>query len=422
MFTAARKTGAKQTMRPNAARRVSNILLTCSDDAGNGGVQVVFRDLVQSLEGQGRNVYLLYQSSITRPRLRQGVNAWGRLAFYCSLPTLLKRSTFSLPIALACIPLVIFNLWRLVRRHRIDVINAHYLAEYFVHLALIARLLRLPFVVSVHGADVDRYASCRPVERLLLRLIMRGAHRIVACSRAMADETARVFPVARSKITYVHNGLGDLPAALPPATAPVPFVLCVSRQVAKKGVDTLLRAFVYVRREVPGVALVVVGDGPELRKHRALVEALGITDAVKFFGNRARDDVLPLFAACSVFVLPSRAEPFGVVLLEAAYYKRPIVCTAVGGVPEIITDGVNGYLVAPDDPEEMAEKIQTLLRQPGLAERFGGAAHETVRTRFRWEDRVQDYVTVYEDAQAAGGCRPRSRPVTSPTADERSPR
>ena len=110
-----------------------------------------------------------------------------------------------------------------------------------------------------------------------------------------------------------------------------PFLLCVCRHVHKKGVDTLLRAFALIRRDVPDMSLVLVGDGPLLEEHQALARTLRIETRVVFAGNVAHADVPAFFAACTMFVLPSRAEPFGMVLLEAAYYKKAIVCTRVGG-------------------------------------------------------------------------------------------
>jgi glycosyltransferase involved in cell wall biosynthesis len=373
--------------------------MTCPGDVGHGGVQVVFRDLIRSLERAGRRVHLLYPSSIARPWLRQASNSWGRRAAYCPLPTIVKESVLlSVPLAFVFIPLTFFHLVRVIRRHRVDVINCHYLAEYFVHLAIAARLLRLPLVVSVHGADIDRYHRVRPVRRLLLRLVMRGAHRIVACSEAMAEQTARAFPAARAKITHVHNGLvlEDFPAPSSIAGVTTPFVLSVCRQVVKKGTDTLLHAFARLHREMPGVTLVIVGDGPELEKHRTLAQMLQIEHAVKFLGAKTREEALPFFSACSLFVLPSRAEPFGLVLLEAAYYRRPIVCTAVGGIPEIIDNNISGFVVPPDEPDAMAAKMAALLGNPRLGEEFGARAHETLLARFRWEDRVRDYLAVYE--------------------------
>jgi glycosyltransferase involved in cell wall biosynthesis len=111
----------------------------------------------------------------------------------------------------------------------------------------------------------------------------------------------------------------------------------------------------------------------------------------------AHGEVSAFFEACSLFVLPSRAEPFGLVLLEAAYHKKGIVCTRVGGVPEIITNGVNGVLVEPNDPSAMAAQIRALLHDPALAERLGVEAYKTFIARFLWKDRIHDYIAIYED-------------------------
>ncbi len=151
-----------------------------------------------------------------------------------------------------------------------------------------------------------------------------------------------------------------------------------------------------IRRECPTLTLVLVGDGPLFDEHKALARTLGIESQVVFVGSVAHAEVSAFFEACSLFVLPSRAEPFGVVLLEAAYHKKGIVCTRVGGVPEIITNGVNGVLVEPDDPAAMAAQIVALLRNPELAERLGLQAYATLMTRFLWKDRIHDYIAIYE--------------------------
>jgi glycosyltransferase involved in cell wall biosynthesis len=383
--------------------------LTCPGDAGTGGVQRVFRDLVRWLEAHHRHVYLVYQAPLPCMRVTQATNAWGRRAFYCAMPTVVRKSVLlSLAVAVVYVPLTLFHLTRLLRRHRIDAINCHYLAEYFIHLVIAARLLRVPVVISVHGADVDRYARVSRAQRFLLRLVMRGANRIVACSDAMARDTAKVFTAAAYKVTYVHNGV-DLAAFASvggPTAVAGPFLLSVCRQVDKKGTDTLLRAFALIDRDFPELSLVIIGDGPILEQNRALARGLGIEKRVFFMGDMAHADVLPYFEACALFVVPSRVEPFGLVVLEAAYYKKGMVCTRVGGIPEIITDNVSGFLVEPDDAAGMAGKIGILLRDPALAERFGAQAQQAMMARFRWEDRVKDYLAIYEGA-TGNECRPR---------------
>jgi glycosyltransferase involved in cell wall biosynthesis len=379
-------------------RRISNILLTCPRDVGFGGVQQVFQKLITALEIEGRHVELLYPGRFPSVRLRRAPNAWGREAFYCPMPILVRKSVL-LGFLLAALyaPITVVQLVRLLRRKKIDVVNCHYLSEYFIHVVMAARLAGVPVVISVHGADVDRYAGATRAERFLLRLIMRGADRIVACSEAMASQTMETFPAILRKVTHVHNAvhLADFDDARGNPLVKGPFVLSVCRQVQKKGVDTLLRAFGRLQ-EFPDLMLVVIGAGPLLESNRALARALGIEGRVVFTGNLPHAEVLPYIAACRLFVVPSRAEPFGLVVLEAAYYRKGMVCTRVGGIPEILTDNATALLVEPDDHIALAEKMAILLRDPDRAARFGNQAHQTLMRRFRWDDRVHDYLAIYE--------------------------
>jgi glycogen(starch) synthase len=256
-------------------------------------------------------------------------------------------------------------------------------------------------VLSLHGADIDRFGGAGRARQLVLRLVVRGADTVVACSRALARHTVEVFPEARDKTTYVHNGL-ELSQfeAIRPARPGGRFVLTVCRQVEKKGVDTLLQSFALARPRLPGVSLVIVGDGPLLAQNKALAHTLGIAEQVRFVGSVPRAEVLALFAACDLFVLASRREPFGLVLLEAAYYRKAILATRVGGIPEVLTHDVSAILVDPDDAVEMARHMSGLLGDTDRAQRLGAQAHRTLMDRFLWADRVRDYVAVYEGVSA----------------------
>ncbi|MEO8256942.1 MAG: glycosyltransferase family 4 protein [Acidobacteriota bacterium] len=388
-----------------AGHRVTNVLLTCPLVTGVGGIQVVLGDLVDALEQQGRQVYFVYGAAFPSLRLVEATNELGRPAFYCPMPAVIRDSALiSVAVFLTYLPLTLFHLTRLMRRKKIDVVNCHYLNPYFIHLVIAARLLRIPVVVSVHGAEVDGYAVSSVASRFVYRAIMRGANRIVACSAALARQTIGVFPDAAAKVTFVHNGLNPAhyPAVRRGRDGRRPFLLCVCRHVHKKGIDTLLRAFALVRRECPTAALVLLGDGPLFDDNKALARTLGIGEQVDFVGKVVHADVAAFFEGCSVFVLPSRAEPFGLVLLEAAYHRKGIVCTRVGGVPEIITNGVDGLLVEPDDPAGMAAQIVALLRDPDRAERLGSAAYATLMSRFLWKDRIRDYIDVFEGRARCG--------------------
>jgi glycosyltransferase involved in cell wall biosynthesis len=175
-----------------------------------------------------------------------------------------------------------------------------------------------------------------------------------------------------------------------------PFILAVCRQVRVKGVDVLLNAFASIQHLVPDVTLMVLGDGPLLAEHQALAERLGIAHRVVFRGEVTHPKIGEFFARAAMFVLPSRSEGFSMTLLEAAFHGKPIVCTRVGGSPELIANGINGLLVPPDDAAALGEAMLALLRDPDLAHRLARAAHETVRSRFLWKDCIHHYISIYE--------------------------
>lgn len=383
---------------------VRNVLLTCASDDAVGGVQVVVRDLTHWLEESGRHVHLIYPTPLPGVRLKERGNSWGRTAFYCPMPGLVRDNlAIALPVMLGYLPIACLQIARLIRRKRIDVINCHYLTPYFVHLAVAARLLRVPLVLSVHGADIDTVAEAGAVERRVARFIVGSATRVIACSHALARRTTEVFPESADRIGWIHNGFEPSRYVVDDreSTVTSPFVLAVCRHVRKKGIDTLLHAFAQMLRAFPNLSLVLIGDGPLLAEHRRLAASLAIDHRVIFTGAVPHSQVALFFSRCSVFALPSRSEPFGMVVLEAAYYRKPTVCTRVGGVPEIISHGVNGLLVEPDDPGAMAQQIVELLRHPERAAVLGRNAHQTLLSRFMWRDRIRDYIAAFEGRPGA---------------------
>ena len=134
----------------------------------------------------------------------------------------------------------------------------------------------------------------------------------------------------------------------------------------KKGIDVLLRAFALVRDRDPELRLVLAGDGPLRSGLEEIAASLKIADKVDFLGQQGRTQVANLLHACEVFVLPSRSEPFGIVLVEAMACKKPIVATTAGGIPEIIENRRNGILVRPNDDNALAEALVTGLEDSDL--------------------------------------------------------
>jgi phosphatidylinositol alpha-1,6-mannosyltransferase len=172
-------------------------------------------------------------------------------------------------------------------------------------------------------------------------------------------------------------------------------VLTVGRRVERPGHDLVIRALTALEEQ--SVRYVIAGTGPEEGRLRRLVEALGVRDRVLFTGHVPDEDLPGLYAACDVFVMPSRAlgardgiEGFGTVFLEAGACAKPVIGGWSGGVSEAVEDGVTGLLVDPHDPEALAEALRRLLRDPELRRRMGEAGRTRAeRMEAAWAEAVR---------------------------------
>jgi glycosyltransferase involved in cell wall biosynthesis len=163
-----------------------------------------------------------------------------------------------------------------------------------------------------------------------------------------------------------------------------------------------LRAFVWISKRHPELRLLLVGDGPLRAQNEALARALSVDDSVEFLGWRGRAEVRRLLRNCHVFVLPSRSEPFGIVVAEALACRRPVVASAVGGIQEIIENGRCGVLVEPDDPERLAKAILRVLEDDVLRERIAEAGLERAVDQFSCKRTGGRYERLYSTLLADG--------------------
>ena len=231
--------------------------------------------------------------------------------------------------------------------------------------------------------------------------LVRRCHRILCVSESIAAPFRAAFPGEQDRIAVIHEGIDPAPYAAREAGTDLRDLLgaqpgerwvgTVGRITPWKGQDDFLRAAAIVARQHPDARFLVVGDCVSSRAEQAADEAyrdrlhalaaeLDIAGVVRFTGYR--DDVPAVMNALDLLVLPSRDEPFGIVVLEAMAAGRPIVATDSGGVPEIVRDGEEALLVPPGDVERMADAIARLLADEGLAARLGRAAEERVRSEF----------------------------------------
>lgn len=275
----------------------------------------------------------------------------------------------------------VVTLTRWLRRERPAVLYVSTIAA--PEWLLAGRLAGTRVVCHVHESEPQwpRLASA------VLLAPLWATHGIIANSHdclgwirsALGERLAR-----RGRV--VHNGVREpQPTAAPPAgvTGPRSLVV-VGRLSERKGQDVAIAATAMVRRAGHDVTLTLVGDGYPGYEH--VVEGLhtaardaGVADVTVFAGF---GDPAPVVAAADVVLVPSRIEPFGLVAVEAMLLGRPVVASAVGGLTEILTDGVTGRLVPADDPQALAEAVIELLADPPRAAEIGRAGQDDARARF----------------------------------------
>lgn len=256
-------------------------------------------------------------------------------------------------------------------RGRVDVVLGTWAYPDGFAAVLAARMLGVPCVVKLHGSDINLVAKLRGPRRMVAWALPRAA-RVVAVSRALADEVV-ALGVARDRVAIVMNGVDealfhprDRGAARTALGLPDrPLVLYVGNLKPEKGVLELARAWPQVAREVAGASLAIVGDGPLAAQLRAALAPA--KDSVRFVARRPLAEIPTWMAAADVVVLPSHVEGTPNVVLEAHACGRRVVATAVGGVPDLITDPVLGTLVRPRAPDALAAAIVRSLHDPSHA-------------------------------------------------------
>lgn len=176
-----------------------------------------------------------------------------------------------------------------------------------------------------------------------------------------------------------------------------PMILSVAGFIRRKGVDTILRALGRLRTS-HAFTLVLCGEGPEAPALKELGEELGISERLDFRGQIPRDEIPRYFAACDVFVLASRGEAAGNVILEAMAAGRPVVTTDAGGPGEYVRNGATGFVVPVEDDNAFSERLARLLDDPDLQDRMGAAGREVAVREHAYSRIVRGFVNAYERA------------------------
>jgi glycosyltransferase involved in cell wall biosynthesis len=295
-------------------------------------------------------------------------------------------------------PLWWWQVRRLLARLDVDVVNAHAPVPGLADVA--ALTARVPVVLTYHAGSLVK--GGHPLDVLLRAYERHVLPRVFA----RCEELVAVSPVARTHATgrahLVPPGV-DCEQFTPPATvaAREPRVLYVGRVERAsrwKGLHVLVASLVRLRELVPGVRLEIVGDGDDIANLQALAHELEVDDLVEWTGPVSHRDLPRHYQRAGVTVLPSltESESFGMTLVEAMASGCPVVGSEAGGIPFVVRDGIDGLLVPPGDPHELAEALGAVLRDPTLAASLGAAGREAAEQRWEWGRREGQLMDVID--------------------------
>ena len=302
-----------------------------------------------------------------------------------------------------------------------DVIHAHSFRHPHTDLsAIAAKLSHSRSVLTSHspfhppGVRSPLARGLVPVyDHLLAPMVLKNFDRVVSLTANEAQALA-ALGAPRENLTVIPNGVEDVHFESIPIDGFLSkfsltgsrVILYLGRVNRTKGLDVLLKAFALASPSLNGVRLVVAGPASSkeeiayLSSLRLLAQKLGISSKVTFTGRLSEEEKLEALQCCTVFVLPSVYEPFGIVILEAAAHAKAIVSTRTDGPASIIEDGSDGILVTPGDSIELGKRLSELLNDDDLLKKLSEAARHTAE-RYRWRKVVDTLVHVYSDSGIA---------------------
>ena len=370
-----------------------------------GGVNQVVINLARALQIQGS-----YEPLVLIAEWDARIPVWGN---YQGIKTLHWRIRTPV-ISGSLFDQVKYLAWRLrfqrqfvqfCRAQNVQVFNPHYpdLWAASIERCVRGKLPLQKWILSFHGQDIHQLGSNPNL--MFGKKINAFFNRVdcfVTCSHALRESFIANFNRA-SKVTVVHNGLDGIrfrENARPLSVVPMPrrkYILNVGRFQHQKGQDLLIESFSAIAQTFPEIDLVLVGATDEmLPKLQAQAADAGLTDRILFIADLDNSEVASLFAGATLFVLPSRNESFGIVLLEAAAFKLPTIATAVGGIPEVISNAKFGILIPPDDTDALTNALLAVLNSDDCGKAMGERFNRHAAANFSWTKAILDYLALLD--------------------------
>jgi len=284
-----------------------------------------------------------------------------------------------------------------------DIIHLHFTIPPYSFLCT----LDIPVVITTHGLSsirikgshaIKSYFSLRYfLDRYYERKALEKCTKIIAVSKWIQHQIEGII-TQKSKIVHIPNGINFMEYSSNNKIGNLnhPSIFFIGRLVKFKGVDILINSLLSIKKVYPTIHLYVAGEGPQYKNLISLVLKNNLSSNVTFMGYIDNKTKIKMFTSCDVFVIPSRYETFGIVVLEALASGIPVVGSRTGGISEILADNTYGLLFNPFDSDDLAHKVCKLLNDDYLMDYY---KHQgTVRAnQFLWDDVAKDVLNLYSE-------------------------
>jgi glycosyltransferase involved in cell wall biosynthesis len=297
-------------------------------------------------------------------------------------------------------PGIVRDLYRLMKQKNIHIVRTHrYRANLYGRLA--ALLSGVPVkIISLH----DNYRKDLRLERRIVnKILLKATDKIVAVSESIRKDIIKYDGIDSSKILVIPNGIdterfnpegnfADIRKGFSIKESDIVLGF-VGRVVPTKGLEYLIDALPFLKKEFKNIKLLITGEGSTMERLKKKAKENNVHDSIIFTGKRR--DIPDILSCTDIFVMPSVAEGLPNALLEAMAMGKPIVATEVGGIPEVIKNRHSGFLVPPRNPEALATAIKDLISNEQLAAKMGQAARHIVLDNFSIWSIAQKWQTLY---------------------------
>lgn len=290
-------------------------------------------------------------------------------------------------------PFIFLNSLYIAKKHKVDIIHCHGFIGSIIGYFL-SKLTRTPFISTEQGLIDANRGIVYAASNFLRGIVYRKASLCIASSKSVADD---FYKIGVRRVEIIPNGVDfstfankDDGGAKKEGVA----ILSVGRLEKVKGHSYLIEAFRNIKGEIPGARLVIVGEGSERKNLETQVKDLGLSDSVELIGAVEHNKLPKFFAQADIFVMPSLSEGFGVVALEAMAAGVPVVASRVGSLSDIIEDEKTGFLVEPQNPEDIKEAVFRILKDSKLRKNIVDNA-KTNMHKYNWDTVAQQVHYIY---------------------------